>query len=341
MDYHLDEFNLNPEILEKVIKSNILMYCLVLLLVLRIISLAVSVNLPYNIFFADITKITLEKLVNQSRQSAGLPALAENEKLDKAAELKAQNMVQNQYFNHTSPTGVTPWYWFSQAGYNYKYAGENLAVGFFESEEVYNAWLNSPTHKENMMNPNYKEIGTAVLKGFGDGNAIIVVQLFGSQKAVASKPVTLPVVTATTQAAKTTQATETVQTTQKSETVQTTTLPVENSPDVNNAEVITEKPVVLSQSTEISDAVNTATGNIKSRMINYVLYNYDDLLSNTTYGVSLILMGIMLSIIFLKYNFGFSRQLVLRSALIVLLLSASTLVNKDILVLLIPHQIKI
>ena len=112
------------------LQSNILLYCVVLLLALKIVTILVSINFPQNIFFADITKSALENFVNQTRQSAGLQPLSENEKLDQAAQLKAENMVQDQYFNHTSPSGVTPWFWFLQAGYNYKYAGENLAIGF-------------------------------------------------------------------------------------------------------------------------------------------------------------------------------------------------------------------
>ncbi len=325
MDYHVEEFNLNAEFLKKIIKSNILLYCVVLLLALRIVGAVVSINFPYNVFFADITKATLENLVNQTRQSAGLPALVENEKLNQAAMLKAENMVQNQYFNHTSPSGVTPWYWFSQAGYNYKYAGENLAVGFFESEEVYQAWLNSPTHKENIINPNYKEIGTAVLKGFGDGNAIIVVQLFGTQKTVAVKP------------------TETVQTTPDVSVPATTSSEpiasgIKIEPEVE-VKVETVKPAVLSQTTQIVEAINTASDNVQSKMINYVIYNYNDFLENTVYGITLVMIGVLLAIIFLSQDFNLSRQLVYRSVLIMVLLSAAILVNKDILISLIPHKI--
>ena len=95
----------------------------------------VSINIPQNIFFADITKSALENFVNQTRQSVGLQPLTENTALDQAAQIKAENMVQDNYFEHTSPSGITPWAWFVQAGYNYKYAGENLAIGFFDSKK--------------------------------------------------------------------------------------------------------------------------------------------------------------------------------------------------------------
>lgn len=175
------EKDFSPKIAD-FLQSKALFYCAILIFVLKIgISLA-PVNFPKNIFFADITKAALEAMVNQARQARGLEALADSRILDQAAMMKAENMVQNQYFSHTGPDGTSPWHWFSTAKYNYKYAGENLAVGFYESREVYEAWLNSPSHKDNLLNPNYKEIGTAILGGFGPNNAIIVVQLFGSQK---------------------------------------------------------------------------------------------------------------------------------------------------------------
>ena len=182
MDYNLGELKFNLWFLRKIMESNILLGFVVLLLLLKIVLIGFSVNLPFNVFFADITKITLENLANQTRQSLGLGILASSLKLDQAARLKAEDMVKNQYFSHTSPTGVTPWFWFSQTDYNYKYAGENLAIGFFDSEEVYRAWLDSPSHKANLVNPNYREIGTAIASGFGQNKAVVVVQFFGKPK---------------------------------------------------------------------------------------------------------------------------------------------------------------
>ena len=94
----------------KFLQSKILFCIVVLLFVLKIGTVVMTVNFPHNIFFADITESTLNVLVNQTRESAGLQPLTENVKLDEAAKLKAENMVQNQYFNHVSPTGITPWY---------------------------------------------------------------------------------------------------------------------------------------------------------------------------------------------------------------------------------------
>ncbi|MBI3631369.1 MAG: hypothetical protein HY219_00690 [Candidatus Staskawiczbacteria bacterium] len=171
------------------LRNNMLLYGVICLLIIKIISIVVFINFPKNIFFADITKNDLISLVNQKRLSLGVLPLIENQKLDQAALLKAQDMLTKDYFSHQSPSGVTPWYWFSKAGYNYKYAGENLAIGFLNSEDVYRAWVNSASHKENIINPNYKEVGTAVLTGeFKGNNATVIVQLFGNPKKITTVP---------------------------------------------------------------------------------------------------------------------------------------------------------
>lgn len=303
----------------KFLESNTLLYCVVLLLAFKIATIFVSINIPQNIFFADITKMSLENLVNQTRQSFGLQPLTKNIKLDQAAESKAKNMVANNYFAHTSPTGVSPWHWFSQAGYNYKYAGENLAIGFFDSQEVYNAWLNSPEHRANIINPNYKEIGTAVLAGYGNNNTIVVVQEFGSQ---------LPVKTVTT--AKNNAPKVPV-------TQPKTTAPVATT---NPAPVVNEK--VLSQSTEVltsQESAKPASSNYFYKIMNSILYNYSGLLQDVIYGVSLVVIGILLAMIFFNANANFGKHLVFRSVLIIILLSLATVLNKELIISIIPHRV--
>ncbi len=120
-------------------------------------------------------------LTNQNRLAAGLSALRHNSLLDKSSLLKARDMIENNYFSHESPTGVTPWHWFDKVGYSFVYAGENLAVNYFDSESVDKAWLNSPAHKANIMNSRYEEIGISAQNGVYKGSdTIFVVQMFGT-----------------------------------------------------------------------------------------------------------------------------------------------------------------
>jgi len=131
--------------------------------------------------FSTIDPSMLVALTNKDRNANNLPPLSVNSVLETAAMAKAQNMVQGEYFSHNSPTGVTPWHWFNVAGYSYAYAGENLAIDFTDSASVETAWMNSPLHRKNILDPNYTEIGIVALKGTYQGHeTIYVVQLFGA-----------------------------------------------------------------------------------------------------------------------------------------------------------------
>ena len=97
------------------------------------------------------------------------------------------------YFAHNTPDGQTPWSFIAAQGYNYLAAGENLAVNFYQAEDVESVWMNSPEHKANILNQSFEEIGIGIAQGeFQGHNAILVVQMFGlpvEQKiALASEP---------------------------------------------------------------------------------------------------------------------------------------------------------
>lgn len=118
---------------------------------------------------SDITIASLLEQTNQARAEAGVKPLALSNKLNEAATLKAQDMLTNQYWAHTSPEGVAPWYWFNEVDYNYAEAGENLAKGFYSTNAVMMAWISSPDHNVNIINPNYNEVGFAVISGEFEG----------------------------------------------------------------------------------------------------------------------------------------------------------------------------
>lgn len=131
---------------------------------------------------SEINSDNIIKLVNSSREKEGLMPLKENEKLNRIAQSKLDDMVTNKYFAHTSPQGTSPWYWFEKNNYDYRYAGENLAINFLKVEDQHEAWMKSPTHKKNILNSNYLEIGVAVGAGTINGqNSIIAVQEFGTR----------------------------------------------------------------------------------------------------------------------------------------------------------------
>ncbi len=131
--------------------------------------------------FSTITQNRIVELVNIERRARGLNELRINPLLEAAAKMKLQDMIDKNYFDHNAPDGTPPWVWFKKAGYIYTYAGENLAINFVEAEEVHKAWMESKSHRENILNPNYKEIGVAVGVGNIDGSpSTLVVQFFGT-----------------------------------------------------------------------------------------------------------------------------------------------------------------
>ncbi|NLZ24287.1 hypothetical protein GX888_00860 [Candidatus Dojkabacteria bacterium] len=130
---------------------------------------------------STITSANIIELTNQERVAAGLNALNNNASLVAAAHAKANNMFELQYWDHFGPNGESPWMFISQAGYSYVYAGENLAKGFRTAEGVHEAWMASPTHRDNIMSGNYRDIGVAVVQGTLQGKeTTLVVQMFGN-----------------------------------------------------------------------------------------------------------------------------------------------------------------
>lgn len=156
-------------------------------------SLAISLT-PEVARLSAIAVPALLRLTNAERAKSGLPLLRENPQLMRAAAMKGEHMLRHDYFEHTSPDGLTPWVWFDRAGYSYRYAGENLAIDFTEAEDIVTAWLRSPGHRRNLLADRYEETGLAVVTGeFHGRTATIIVHLFGTSsvpRAAASPPPT-------------------------------------------------------------------------------------------------------------------------------------------------------
>jgi len=117
--------------------------------------------------------------INHDRASYHLSALEIDPTLNLAALAKAQDMVKGNYFAHTSPAGTEPWHWFKALGYDYAYAGENLAQGFKDAQELQAHLMASPTHRANILSPFYSQVGVAVVNL---NDTTIVVQMFGSHE---------------------------------------------------------------------------------------------------------------------------------------------------------------
>ncbi len=160
-----------------------------LLLISALSAVYSSVILGNYNFLAEVLPPALIGLANSDRTENKLPELKSNPLLVLAAKYKADDMAAKGYFAHTSPEGLTPWFWFGKAGYLFSYAGENLAIDFSESADVNTAWMNSIGHRANILNKNFIEIGVATAKGVYQGHeTTFVVQLFGTPLPVYAAP---------------------------------------------------------------------------------------------------------------------------------------------------------
>ena len=159
-----------------------LLFATIVLFLLTIFTNTFYSTRPKILGFA--TSIYVEEIVNltnKEREELGVGQLTESPILNNVAKEKAKDMFAKNYWSHTSPDGIMPWYFFQDAQYNYLYAGENLARDFYTSGAVVAAWAASPSHRDNLLSKNYKEIGVAVVNGLLDNReTTLVVQVFGT-----------------------------------------------------------------------------------------------------------------------------------------------------------------
>lgn len=135
-------------------------------------------------YASNIPPSEVIKLTNEKRVKNGLSPLTESTVLDQAAQAKGADMLNKGYWAHVAPDGTQPWKFFSDFGYNYRYAGENLARDFSNAASAVDAWMNSPSHRENLLSPKYQDIGIAVVEGKLAGvDTTIIVQFFGNRYA--------------------------------------------------------------------------------------------------------------------------------------------------------------
>lgn len=155
-----------------------------------LISGLVLIQFAYNIhsdgqprvlgYATSISAETLLKDTNDYRSRSNVSTLHENEALDRAAQAKADSMIEQNYWSHVAPDGTTPWYYFQKVGYNYSAAGENLAYGFATADQVITAWMNSQEHRDNVLG-NYQDVGFGFANGdnYQDGKNTVVVAMYG------------------------------------------------------------------------------------------------------------------------------------------------------------------
>jgi hypothetical protein len=160
---------------------------------LVIVGLLFGLQVLYNItaahrsqilsYATNVSSADVRRAVNTAREDSNEQPLKVSSELNKAASMKAADMLQKDYWSHNSPSGDQPWKWFEQAGYSYQNAGENLAKDFMTSDGLVKAWLDSKSHRDNVLNPAFHEVGIAAVNGTLDGKkTTLVVAMFGTKK---------------------------------------------------------------------------------------------------------------------------------------------------------------
>jgi uncharacterized protein YkwD len=135
---------------------------------------------------SPLSAVNIIDATNEQRIKAGLPPLTTNDKLEQSAQLKVEDMIKNQYFEHTSPSGKTVADLGNEVGYNFIIMGENLALGdFTDANDLLSAWMNSPEHRANILNTSYEDMGAYAAQGMYQGHLVwFAVQHFGTQRSV-------------------------------------------------------------------------------------------------------------------------------------------------------------
>jgi uncharacterized protein YkwD len=137
-------------------------------------TLAYATNLSHSSLLAE---------TNEERTANGSNTVVLNDKLNQAAQVKANDMVARDYWSHNTPDGKEPWTFVVASGYEYKKAGENLAYGFSDSEATIRGWMNSPSHRANLLDVAFSEVGFGYANANdyqGKGEVTIVVAMYGN-----------------------------------------------------------------------------------------------------------------------------------------------------------------
>lgn len=265
-------------------------------LLFNLVTRSINVNHPDILGYA--TNIQVEQLLSETnarRQEAGLAPLSLNQQLSEAAAGKAQDMFSKDYWAHISPDGKTPWDFIVGSGYKYSVAGENLAKNFQDSAGVVSAWMNSSSHKENLLKSNYREVGFAIVNGkLGGEETTLVVQMFGTRPGSR-------VVEAAEPPAQLAQA---QQPAPQSEPV------ISQSPLVSPAPVVTEiaPPVVISEVASVTE-VSPVQPSYLTPFSSVIINPKFDIMTLRR-DVSMVFAGILVGVMLVDLYLGMKRKTV-------------------------------
>lgn len=252
-------------------------------------------------YATSMSRSDLFAAANASRAANGLGPFTLNGQLNNSAQAKAQHMADNNYWAHVAPDGTQPWYFFEAAGYDYIRAGENLAYGFSTSYATNDGWMNSPSHRANVLG-DYVDVGFGIVNSpsFQGGENTIVVAHYGTQASYTSPapaPAPAPTPTPSVQPSATTAPTPapTPAAAPSEPTTQEQQTPIEE-----------KKPETpTKEDTAVAPAVPVATGVIKNVSV------LDSIKSGSIPGVATVSLVITLVTAF---GYAFSHRALMKHA---------------------------
>ncbi len=271
--------NINNKAFEKVYRPYLpllLIASLLLSIAVRTGNMRAYVQHPSGRVLSYATAMSINGLLedtNIARSSNGVSSLSLNARLDSAAQAKADDMATRNYWSHNTPEGNPPWVFVANQEYSYQKLGENLATGFSDEQATINGWMASPPHRENLLDPSFKEVGFGYSNNpnytaAGGGPMTIIVAYYGEPQ-VLSASTTVPAATKPT-------------TTSPAQQV-----PVNTSPAPQSQATIGQSPSAVADTTNTRQAnnqpraksspTNTANGSyspsVKSSRIQLVIGN--------------------------------------------------------------------
>ncbi|MDD4304752.1 MAG: CAP domain-containing protein [Patescibacteria group bacterium] len=156
-------------------------------LIVKVIVILTALSMPLVAFFSPdyVTQESNKVIVyvNEIRAELGLMSLRANEKLMQSAMWKAEDMAVKGYFAHVNPENIKLLDWLKKSNYNFHFGGENLAMGFSTAEEAISAWKQSPSHYNNIIDPDFSETGVGISVGnYNNYETTFIAQHFASPK---------------------------------------------------------------------------------------------------------------------------------------------------------------
>jgi outer membrane biosynthesis protein TonB len=304
----------------------------ILVILLLLVKISISLFTPKNVEVraSDLTVANILNAVNEQRTLRNITTLSTNSKLSWAAQYKADDMQARHYFAHKDPDGNFIWNKIVEAGYTpYSQLGENLAIEFYDTESLVSAWMNSPTHRENLLNQGFKDQGMGLSLGAPSQGQYYsaIANTFGSLSgSTKPKPTPTPKPVPTQEKPSPTPTTLAVLVTPTPSKTPTPTPTPSKTPLPTNTPTPTTTPTPPTPTQVYVPVEIRPTLTVQNTNSNFALPNHNNVSTNTTSTIPTNLeksTGVVNTVTNNNKNFTINRYLILACGIILLLLALS------------------